>query len=407
MMKQIKFTIIIVLLGIGLSAQSLSQTDGTLKWKFQGGISILSAPAISSDSTIIYYGSENGTLYALNTDGSVRWSNSTSSGGWQLGSPVIGPDGKIFVSTGNNQLFAFSSSGIVLWMINYSFFGLSSGRGGLNGPVIDSDYTIYVGPSDFMFQQNVSLYALDTFGNVKWNYLTGGYFVTPGVISEEHHIYFGSSDNNIYALDNNGNLLWKYKTNGWVAPFALGSDGTLYAGSWDSCIYSINRLGGLNWKYTTGGLISGCCLNSDGTIYAGVSDGYLYALNSNGTLKWKFLTSGAITGSFPLLGNNGIIYVGVGNGPPAFYAIDTNGNLVWNFDLPSTSWSQAPPALGSDGTIYFGTEDGYLYALYTSSLGLASTPWPKYHHDLQNTGQSPYATTTAPLFPDIEFDLFP
>jgi hypothetical protein len=44
------------------------------------------------------------------------------------------------------------------------------------------------------------------------------------------------------------------------------------------------------------------------------------------------------------------------------------------------------PAIGSDGTIYVGSNDGNLYAIYSDSSGLASSSWPKFRHDERNTG---------------------
>jgi len=44
------------------------------------------------------------------------------------------------------------------------------------------------------------------------------------------------------------------------------------------------------------------------------------------------------------------------------------------------------PALGSDSTIYVGSEDTKLYAIYTEGVGLANSPWPKFKHDNQNSG---------------------
>lgn len=47
-------------------------------------------------------------------------------------------------------------------------------------------------------------------------------------------------------------------------------------------------------------------------------------------------------------------------------------------------------------TIYVGSDDGYLYAIKSSSLGLAKSPWPKFHHDNKNTGQYTDSSGTPP-----------
>jgi hypothetical protein len=44
--------------------------------------------------------------------------------------------------------------------------------------------------------------------------------------------------------------------------------------------------------------------------------------------------------------------------------------------------------IGNDGVIYIGSGSA-LYAIRTTSLGLASSPWPMFHHDQQHTGRAP------------------
>ena len=49
---------------------------GNLRWKFSTGNNIHSAPSIGSDGTI-YFGDDNGVLYAINSLGGVVWSYQT------------------------------------------------------------------------------------------------------------------------------------------------------------------------------------------------------------------------------------------------------------------------------------------------------------------------------------------
>ena len=79
------------------------------------------------------------------------------------------------------------------------------------------------------------------------------------------------------------------------------------------------------------------------------------------------------------------------------YAINPDGSLKWDFETDEQIyWSY--PAINSDGTIYIGTknnDNNYLYAITSSSKGLANSPWPKLHHDNQNTGNFLYSSSTA------------
>uniref|UniRef100_A0A7C4XUC4 Uncharacterized protein n=1 Tax=candidate division WOR-3 bacterium TaxID=2052148 RepID=A0A7C4XUC4_UNCW3 len=59
--------------------------------------------------------------------------------------------------------------------------------------------------------------------------------------------------------------------------------------------------------------------------------------------------------------------------------------LMWHYQTDNAI--QSSPAIGFDGTVYFGSGDGYLYTLY-GSVTLANTPWPKFRCDLKNTGRA-------------------
>jgi outer membrane protein assembly factor BamB len=80
----------------------------------------------------------------------------------------------------------------------------------------------------------------------------------------------------------------------------------------------------------------------------------------DGTPRWAgaFVTGGYIVSS-PALGSDGTLYVGTQDNH--LYAIAPNGALKWRFQ--TGDWVDSTPAMGADGTIYFGSWDGKLYAL--------------------------------------------
>jgi outer membrane protein assembly factor BamB len=82
-------------------------------------------------------------------------------------------------------------------------------------------------------------------------------------------------------------------------------------------------------------------------------------LGEIGTLRWKFRTGDRIRSS-PAVGSDGTIYVGSDDG--YFYAINPDGSLKWKFKT-GKEWIRSSPAVGSDGTIYVGSNDGYFYAI--------------------------------------------
>ncbi|MCG2809770.1 MAG: PQQ-binding-like beta-propeller repeat protein, partial [Candidatus Portnoybacteria bacterium] len=94
------------------------------------------------------------------------------------------------------------------------------------------------------------------------------------------------------------------------------------------------------------GSIQTPAIASDGTIYISDNYHYLYALSADGALKWKY---NILDGSSPTIGSDGTIYVGSKYG---LYALNPNGELVWqNQDLSNGDWVKAP-VLDSDGIIY-------------------------------------------------------
>ncbi|MDC0219669.1 PQQ-binding-like beta-propeller repeat protein, partial [Verrucomicrobia bacterium] len=59
---------------------------------------------------------------------------------------------------------------------------------------------------------------------------------------------------------------------------------------------------------------------------------------------------------------------------------------LWEF--VTGDWGFSSPAIGSDGTVYFGSNDKKLYAIKTDSKGLAKSPWPMRGQNPQHTGRT-------------------
>ena len=87
-------------------------------------------------------------------------------------------------------------------------------------------------------------------------------------------------------------------------------------------------------------------------------DKNFYALNADGTKRWQFPTAGAIVSS-PAIGTDGTIYFG--SHDKKFYALAADGHKQWEFTTGGPILSS--PALNSDQCLYFTSVDGCLYAL--------------------------------------------
>ena len=71
--------------------------------------------------------------------------------------------------------------------------------------------------------------------------------------------------------------------------------------------------------------------------------------------------------------------------PESTKAKATAGVKLWEFETGDKVYST--PAIGSDGTVYVGSDDNKLYAIKTESLGLAKSPWPMRGQNARHTGR--------------------
>lgn len=134
------------------------------------------------------------------------------------------------------------------------------------------------------------------------------------------------------------------------------------------------------WNFATEGMPGSPVVASDGTIYLPVGEldtnttGFLYAIDPDGSQKWRLELDMLPSATAAAIGANGNIYVH-GNGKEnnlsaveKLVAITANGVLSWTYKFNSgivttTSYVQSAPVIGSDGTIYVGSQDTNLYAL--------------------------------------------
>ena len=163
----------------------------------------------------------------------------------------------------------------------------------------------------------------------------------------------------------------------------------------------------LKWRLDLSGeVISSPVVGPDGTVYLGSvikdtrhPEHFITAVNPDGTVKWRFSTGwwDTQTQSSPALGADGRIYVGAQDG--YFYALNPNGTLAWRFAAASPV--QQHPVVGSDGTVYVGL-DGRLYAFnpngdvrWTADLGYSLPGGPALAPD----GETIYAFGYEPTAP--------
>ena len=313
-----------------------------LRWRHQTGGRVESSPIIGSDGAV-YIGSRDNFIYAINPDSTLRWRYQT--GYYVDSSPAIDNDGTVYVGSGDGYLYAINPNGTLKWRYQ-------TGNNVYSSPAIGSDGTIFFGSNSNY------IYAVNPNGTLKWSYQTGGDIRSSPAIDTDGTVYIGSADGYLYAINPDGTLKWRYQGGGGNP--VIGADGTVYVGSVDGSS-AINPDGTLKWSYQTGG--GALAIGTDGTIYVGSSDHYLYALNADGTLKWRAQAENRINSSLAI-DSSGTIYFGsTSTSSYAYlYAINPDGTHKWRYRVEYQD-NPSSPAISSDGTVYFGLGDYYLYAI--------------------------------------------
>ncbi len=205
-------------------------------------------------------------------------------------------------------------------------------------------------------------------GALLWEFDTGlDRSVTSPTVGPDGTLYVGSHDHNVYALDSKtGGKKWAFSTGERVTSTpAVGTDGTVYAGSWDWKVYALDgATGAEKWELKTDGqIMSSPVIAEDGTLYVS-GGGTLYALNgATGERIWATQQDSMLSGSPTLSAGGRLVYAGLCYHPNrGLYALKAKtGEREWW--LPTEHDESSTPAVGPDGTVYFGSGDDRVYAL--------------------------------------------
>jgi len=289
----------------------------------------------------------------------IRWQHLLKGPGIQA--PVaIGGDDVIYSGSSDGNFYAFYSDGSLRYKLRFGRRWQITAA-----PAIAADNTAYV-PTE-----RGILYAISPHAELAWSFDLEGYAGASAApaVRDDGVIYVGAKKFN--AVNPDGSLLWSYDTGSPIAgPAAIGRDGTVYFPS-ANYLYALDAGGTLLWRargraqYPLG---SAPAVAKDGTIYINTNDGVLHAFTHHGKLAWKYPTEGIVMDvpASPAIGQDGTIYFGGGGeheGQGGYlYALDPDGGLKWKF---FAGCDQTAAAVGGDGTIYFASDScGTIHALH-------------------------------------------
>lgn len=316
--------------------------DGVLKWSAYIGNALYS-PVIGNDGTVYIQDYKN-VVYAYDSAGGLKWTYSAYTYFYphDIGqrNPAVGGDGTIYI--GADGLYAVHpQTGQKIWHFAHPQY---ADRECLASPVVGQDGTIYVTIGEDM------LFAVTPNGQQKWVFAFAHdwemSFTSPA-IGQTGVIYLGTEGkengvdySRIYAVNPDGSLRWSYPVDDGRfvrASPAIGPDGRIYIATkaggdnLPAKLIALSPDGQKIWDYTVDRVhqtpddsYSSPSLGADGLIYFGAETGFLYALNPDGSLNWKFPLQDGINWSSPAIAENGTLFIGTiggANYAGRFYAL--------------------------------------------------------------------------------------
>lgn len=288
---------------------ALHRSNGTIKWSTPLGTGVAySSPMPSKDQDMVYIGTDEGKVVALNIEtGKIVYSYTTRAN--VTSTPCVSHDGSVFIGSYDNNL-----------------------------------------------------YKLDAKLNLVWKFATSGQvWSSPAVSDDGSMVFFGSVDKGIYGVHaDSGKIAWLHNTTGRIKSSPVFDHNQVLIGSFeDKCMRALDASTGHEvWRFTSDDFIfssPAVTVTEDGkemVIVTG-SDSFIYGIDrKTGEMVWKFKTGSYIDASPAISGKHAVVssYDGV------VYVVNVaSGDLVSKFSNMAGSESSA--AIGHDG-IYVGSADG-------------------------------------------------
>jgi len=333
-------------------------TDPTVEWMFRVGL-LASSPAVGADGGV-YFGSLDGNLYALDTEGVELW---RASFGQVSGVPALSAEGTIHMGAASpveEMFYALYRDGSVAWSYHLESHIVES------SPIVGPDETIYLAASNPQTGGG-SVVALNPDGSEQWRYDVGSRLPLSPALGPDGTLYVGARNGNLYALNPDGSPLWQIPLGGVSSSVAVRANGTIYLGTGTDYQALDSADGSQLWTFSPvdGQADSTPSLGPGGRIYLTSNSNELYALDPDGTVAWTFPAEAEeekqVHFSSPVtIDGTLVVYAGTREGE--LFAVNPDGSLRWRIQLPEGGMVLVGPALGNDGTLYVGAGSN-LYAI--------------------------------------------
>lgn len=360
---------------------SVDAENGKLNWRFKTGGEIFSTALIYRNH--VYFQSFDGFLYKLKKEtGKLVWKFKTEgekkhqiknyynpkefvNGFWDFyqSSPTV-LDDIIYFGTGETFYAVDANNGEKMW--DYKTEGAIH-----SSPAIENDKIVFGSYDSRVYCLNAKT-GIDI-----WTYETGrdtAQYVWLGVeaspLIDSGKVYIGSRDAKVYCFDiNTGDTIWtndNFNRSWMPSSFAIGEK-EIYSGSSDGfSFYSLNKQSGkIEYTLKTNSYTFSSPAISQNMAYIGSANGRLYGVNlEDKEIEWEYKTYGVITDTLKVYNDKG--EMDIERMKTLFKSFNVNDyNSLYNFyemSFMSTGAILSSP-VANNNIIYFGSCDGYLYAI--------------------------------------------
>jgi outer membrane protein assembly factor BamB len=313
-------------LAFGQHIYAIDQANGSEKWRYpastEKGVEFYASPALSSDGQLIV-GGFNHKIYSLDpANGTQKWVFEGAKDRYIAG-PLVTENG-IYAPSTDGSLYALDLNGKLKWTFKTQEALWAT-------PTTNTECDcIYVASMDR------HVYAVDAeTGRQIWQSsdLGGSIIGTPAYDPENKFVFVGTFGSEMIALNaDTGQVAWRVPTHEWVWSGPLLVDGVLYFGDEIGYFYALSAVDGVQvWKIQPlpNSPIVGTPIFGDGIIYFTSESASVYGINSDGTVARTHNVAAKLY--TPPVWANGNILVAEMEGDALVVALNENGAQQWVF----------------------------------------------------------------------------
>ena len=224
---------------------------------------------------------------------------------------------------------------------------------------------VQVSATDVLDQETEVSFNTQVHSRLRWRFDTVYEIKGSPDLLPNGNIVYGNSGGELYSMTPNGDVAWQISVGGQIKDGVTvdPETGNIYFGviGDGNPIYGYNQDGSQLWSATFNSPPGGRIAQQGGLVYADLFSGTVLALDkTSGGTQWSVDLPESIVAS-PKVTPSGRIYTGCWDNK--FRAIESSG-VIWDFSTGDEVRSTA--AVGSNAIVYFGSNDGWIYALNES-----------------------------------------